>query len=160
MDWDNESSREKDAWIAVNIFGWRWMRFDGCGGRPEQRVACVPPDAPNRTIYNFHPSAAFPATREDMPRFSDWDRVPWRDDDDPLAQPSRNGFPRYTTDASADYLILCKVREEWSITMKRHFEDSVAMLDYEHSREFPDESPAVYYRPGDYSHAAFLAMQK
>lgn len=157
--WDEMSDRERDAWVAVNLFDWRWMRFDGSGGHPKQHVACIPPDAPRRQIFNFPRNLATRVSYEEShPRFSDWDKTLYRDHSDFRAP--EVGFPHYTTDASADYLVLCKVRKEWERIFERASAFNQALFDIWNVRagRFDVWEPEMY-EPGDYSHAAFLALE-
>lgn len=151
--WDEMTERERDAWVATHLFDWRWMRFDGHGGFPKQHVACVPPETAQRTIFNYPKDTAVEVSERDShPRFSDWDRMYYRDGNDDGLQV----IPEFTTDASADYLVLCKVREEWDGNKHEEF---IGILECLFGHTHWGEGNAMAYQPGDYSHAAYLALE-
>lgn len=68
----------------------------------------------------------------------------------------RLGCPQYTTDASADYLVLENART-WKQAVRQKFNDALSMVHYEHDRR-GTEPLCETYRIGDWSHAAYLAL--
>lgn len=78
-------------------------------------------------------------------------------------------LPHFTTDASADYLVLCRVRETWADPAARRNERSLLYMFAEHLHEMQyarkdgcmgSEITPVFYQPGDYSAAAYLALSE
>lgn len=119
FEWDKATARERDAWIAVRLFGWRWMLQHGAGGYPHA-VALFPPESPGRTIFNLAVDAK-DVTDEIMEswdryeRFSDWTQMCYRDGES-LREPLHR-FPHFTTDAAAEWEAVLAFRE-------RHQKDS------------------------------------
>lgn len=156
MSWESMTERERDAWVGVALFEWRWLLHYGSGGHP-YACAVYPPEAPGRIIFN-EPVNAIDVTSEfsfeDSERFSDWDRIQYRDGDG-TSRPEC--LPHYTTDASADYEVLKHVRGgDSSISFDEFSGEFFAM----HAiRRRTGEVPlgGIAYRPGDYSKAAYLA---
>lgn len=69
-------------------------------------------------------------------------------------------LPHYTTNAFADYQVLCKVRDTWGIEQQGTFRDAVLELYRTHNRLSEDEQmlfPEIQYQVGDYSKAALKA---
>lgn len=80
------------------------------------------------------------------------------DRDDPNSNPTHQD-PKFTTDASADYLVLVRVRETWgpnafveySVRLQR-------LLTLRLTSKHPLCGAMMFYEPGDYSKAAYLAL--
>lgn len=79
--------RELDALVAVNVLGWRWVKF----GRDQQLSAMVPP----ANIYDkpgwWHPSDPGAS------RYDDWDMIHWEDSAGRL----HHGLPFFSTNIEA-----------------------------------------------------------
>lgn len=73
--------------------------------------------------------------------------------------------PKFTTDIAADYMVLERVRETWSVTQEREFESSLFVIwdERSSSREKTQNVSwpihAVLYIPGDYALAALLTLE-
>lgn len=131
--WAAMTARERDAWVAEHVIGWRWIT-DGrrCLLQPPERIATMLPEY----VFMFSQIA---------------DKV-WE---------IHGLVPSYTTDASADYLVLTHVRETWDESALRafawHFHSITGL------RSRTDAQRAVFalmYEPGNYSHAAYLVIQE
>jgi hypothetical protein len=72
------------------------------------------------------------------------------------------GVLHYTSDPAADYLVLVKVRESWTDGMHSAFlrilEASLRLRAAESETLDPKYDAWLMYKPGDYSHAALLAL--
>lgn len=67
--------------------------------------------------------------------------------------------PRYATDAAADYLVLERVRETWDADRLVSYSFALQqMLALRGRGDKPLVSYAMWYEPGDYSAAAFMAL--
>lgn len=155
--WDTMEPRERDAEIAVRLFVWRWMLQCGSGGTPQDRVALFPPEAPGRVIFNLASDAEDVTDRHwHYPRFSDWDRMSYREAGDSLHVQLR-GLPHYTTDAAADYLVLQRVRETWDVNLLSRLRRFVESL-WRRRIVGGGMGLVLQYTHGDYSHAAYLAL--
>lgn len=123
--WDAMTPRERDAWVAEHVMGWRdvddgkfmakWKGYD-----------------------------------------EDTGKVLW-DQTDHSGIPSEGGcrdfLPNCSTDASADYLVLKKVRETWGNDKKIKFE-----MNLESQFHRTGCCQAMNYQSGDYSYAAYLTL--
>jgi hypothetical protein len=86
----------------------------------------------------------------------------------PGQQPRPSHPPSYSTDPAADYEVLVKVRETWQGLNRMWFNVKLKGILQQHSLEDPllgrEDTEDVplwdegQYRPGDYSHAALLAL--
>ena len=72
--------------------------------------------------------------------------------DDPNSNPTVQD-PQFTTDVAADYLVLCLVRETWDELQAARFADRLISVWESRLGDY-----ALHYHPGDYSHAAYLAL--
>ena len=134
FDWDTADARARDAWIAMHIMVLANVQ-DG------------------RLKYWFTPTDSGYTPRPEKPREHEGDKP---------AKVYLNvhqqwvEVPHFTTDAAADYLVLERVRE-WGRSQQESFYWSLINTWIECAF---DEWPAMGYRPGDYSHAAYLALQE
>ena len=124
--WEDMEPRERDAWVAESVMGWR----------PYWETAPLEGE-----IWMLPPGKSHAVESEIAPPF--------------------------TTDASADYLVLQKVREMWACPAAKRNERSLLYMFAEHLHEIQyarkdgcmgNEITPVFYEPGDYSHAAYLAL--
>lgn len=128
-------ARMRDIWIAEMVCGWRWIE----AGRS---FFIQPPER----FESYKPEYVF-----------SWEQVKEGRLDVP------NDLPRYTTDAAADYLVLCRVRETWDQKRQARFSRELMYGIWFGRRErwgTNDPENCIEYRPGDYSHAAYLALQE
>lgn len=72
--------------------------------------------------------------------------------------------PKFTTEASDDYIVLCKVRESWGPAKASVFMDELVGNIWAPRRAKMYRglcyADALMYQPGDYSHAVFLALEE
>lgn len=150
--WDEMTARERDAWAAENVMGLP-MKWFHCWRDPECGSLVV--DDPRSPIGAFgagnHPCYFSPSL--DSGCFDDptyWD-------------PCEN----YSTDPAADYAVLVHVRENWGDHSWGdrfcHFMDAMNTV-WQNRRDthpdFGDQEGWSCYLPGDYTHAAWLAMNE
>lgn len=134
--WDEMTPRERDAWVAENVMGWE--------REPDEQH-------PGANVAWFKPP------------------VGQRGENTGTTILSSTAKP-FTTDASADYLVLQKVRETWTGEPVETFCDALFWIIQNEDRKKrhgstlmdPDwvwkSSWIAWYEPGDYSHAAYLAL--
>lgn len=67
-----------------------------------------------------------------------------------------DGPKPYTTDASADYQVLARVRQKWTLDQLFAFERALNLA--WDSRTKDDAPHLLHYEPGDYSRAALAAL--
>lgn len=96
------AGREMDALVAVEIFGWRWMKYPAPNARDMVLTGIFPPrsicsiESPNEYQRIWQPSDAA------APRFAPWDDPIWWDLDGTM----QRGLPHYSTDISAAWLVI------------------------------------------------------
>lgn len=100
-------NRELDALVVVHIFNWRWMQYPAPNSsQTVWKTGLFPPEAPNRIcVANGYDRIWRPST-SDAPRFRDWDKCPWWEDDE-----FRRGFPCYSTDMAAVWAVEEHIKE-------------------------------------------------
>lgn len=128
--WEEMQPRERDAWIAENVMGYVWFRFERRDG---SRRATLMTETSKRQCEQISLDGCKVVAG-------------------PCEEVDASGAPNYTTNASDDYLVLEKVRETWNIVRITEFESRLFELQRHRSL------PSISYQPGDYSHAAFLAL--
>ncbi len=132
--WDTMEPRERDRWIASSVFAGiaQWKK--------PPYVMCLCPYEPGPFIEKDGTWSAFCLKCGEPKGY-------------------HNGFPRFSTELEADYLVLEHVRNEWIFSTRQKFSHALATIFGRQSTAecWPDR--ALRYRPGDYSHAAFLALE-
>lgn len=139
--------REQDEQIAEKLFGWKWYHgYDS--GEPGNRGAyslLMEQGAFDSWCRRFGPSEEFPGF--------------------PINKLSQ-GCPPYTSDAGADYLVLCHVREKWALGQQMAFNaalhDMLVDNDYDARRNKGAKlsAPLIRYEPGLYSQAALAVLNQ
>lgn len=136
--YDDMTPRERDAWAAEHVFKlpvkWLpcWRDFE-CGELHVQGSGPAESDGTNEPCY-------FPSGREEMflDKLTYWEVV-----------------PSYSTDASADYLVLKYVREAWDSSVLIKFEIHLEGLLATYG-----SAQAMNYRVSHYINAAWLALNE
>lgn len=134
--WDEMEPRERDAWVAENVMGYVWFRFRRGDGSTHEIL-----------MQEFGKRQC-----EALKMHTTVESGPCDDSD-------TSGAPQYTTDASADYLVLKRVRDTWDEKMLWNFGQRFHGITG--IRAVTDSQQGVFavmYEPGDYSHAAYLAL--
>lgn len=152
--WDEMTERERDAWVAEHVMSQRvigetYVSHDGTSVNPTRE------DWNLRPVYVWNEETA---KLHESDEFFDrsWSVV--------------NGHwigallpvPDYTADASSDYLVLCTVREEWGTVRIEQFAHGLYRVWTDRDpQQHEVKSKIVWlpYQPGDYSHAAYLALE-
>jgi hypothetical protein len=129
--WAAMTARERDAAVAQSVMGWVAFPYSMPDGKGGWETRLCPPS-------NVHITTC-------------------------------DTFPRYTTDPSADYEVLKRVRESKWIDDREEaynmFWNSLAEILRSRDpyyRDTENQNELYYmleYRPGDFSHAAFLALE-
>ena len=127
--WKDMSNRDKDAWGAEHVMGWRWIVYSVDLGKTARIIK--PPD---EVGFHNHPEEFWDGITEMPVNTVHLDRF----------CPSTN--------ASADCEILEKVQETWDSQESIKFEMQLEGLLGSHG-----STQAMNYRKGYYLHAAFLA---
>lgn len=106
--WKELSARERDALIAVHLFGWEWMGRDNVeyDGIVFRRAIYGPPPY---VRFNYSDEIYRPATESD-PLFSDWDSCCGLRGQSGHIE--HHGMPRYTSDISDAFQVVEKMREK------------------------------------------------
>lgn len=129
-EWEELEPRERDAWVAERLFGWRW--FKSYAGNA--KFLDIP-------------------TAEGRSSFCGTERA---DDSMPLTLCTdyHRLIPKYSQLAGDDYEVLVKARE-WPREGHNRFCDSLRLIWTDRGY---DEFEGAAYQPGDYSHAAYDAL--
>jgi hypothetical protein len=157
-----------DALIAEKLFGWKWMSKVSVPvkGTPDYPKHCrvreflAPDEIENRRTNEYW-----------LDYFAREGEMLEATGDEPLAysycssQPGiRLAPPAYTSDASADYSVLAKVRETWDDVDLFNFGSALAGL-WRRLNELPLGCEMrkcgmqhLMYEPGDYSRAALAVL--
>lgn len=133
--WVEMGPRERDAWVAEHVLGWKRESEEQ---HPGANVAWFVPSPKFRgtgTGTTVHASTAMP----------------------------------HSSTADADYEVLKHVRETWGEPGARRNERSLLYMfaEYLHEIQYPRkdgcmglELTPVFYKPGDYSAAAYLSLNQ
>lgn len=145
--WEKLSNRERDAFGSEHIFA-RPVKWFPCWRDPECgtiQVQANGPDDPDMSVFSGTTEPCY--CPEDMMHGYD-DPTYWE------------VIPNYSTDASADYLILEKVQNEWYRQKFQMFSYHLTQLAIDRSSSVSrgDDEVAALYSKGDYIHAAWLAL--
>ena len=146
--WDDMSPRERDAFGSEHIFT-RPVKWLPCWRDPECGTLVIQgndPDSPDMSGFSGTTEPCYFDERLSESFIDDssyWDVV-----------------PNYSTDASADYLILEKVRETWNRHRQQLFANRLHEIAYGRFGCWDRcmEEGLMMYEPGDYIHAAWLAL--
>ena len=140
FDWDTADARARDGWIAEHVI----RLEDVQDGR--LRYWFTP------TNSGYTPDNCKPRAPEDMPDKVYFDGRVWK------------RVPDFTTDAAADYLVLERVRETWKTIRVCEVRDHVKAIWDKRAWEDRERGGVPWgccqYRTGDWSHAAYLALQE
>ncbi len=151
--WDDMSPRARDAFGAEHIFG-QSVKWFPCWRDPECGTIQIqgndPDDLDMSGFGGTTEPCYFPEDQDDDVK------------DDPVYW---EVVPNYSTDASADYLVLGRVVSTWGSGGKEIFFESLGrILVQRHfgkdmkSFDIPSICCIEYLKPGDYIHAAWLAL--
>ena len=149
-------SREQDEQIAEKLFGWKWMAFDGI---PIKGTSDYPR---KQRVRQFLSGKQLKSKR-------------WREHmkanegapaigDEPLSYTHCSSgctaemIPPYTSDAGADYLVLCQVREHWTHEQNQAFVEELKTLRWPRCNVSQPFSLELFAEPGDYSRAALAVL--
>ena len=133
FDWDNATARDRDAWVAEHVLEWEPM-----------------PPEPGSNMRWFRPDEKY-ARSEGGKRILSTTPLP------------------FTADAAADFVVLERVRETWSGEQAEAFSGFLCQIIQAKDREERyKKTPRgchrtawmCWYEPGDYSHAAWMAMTR
>ena len=145
FDWDTATERERDAAIAEHVMGYGEIRWLLCWSDPE--------------TGEWRPHAD-QTTEAELVGIIEYSREPchWPGDDEPMEKPSL-WYPvhNFTTRADNDYLVLERVRAAWNRRMTEVF--YIELRKILNSKMF-GVYRSMSYEPGDWSHAAYLALQE
>ena len=102
-----DAGRELDALIAVTLFGWEWKKYPPptAPERPPLTLL-VPPAAPNRIRIPNNYDRVWQPSDAQAKRFEGWDECYYWDNGE-----AQRGFPYYSTDIAAAWLVIAALRE-------------------------------------------------
>ena len=143
--YDDMSPRERDAWGAEHVMGYVVYKgydvYDGVIDKKSPYRMLCSPEYFAKWTQKFGPS--------DEGISDDVNLITFR-------------MSNYSTDASADYEILKKVRETWEVIFQNAFAENLhtsilAIRKTKHPRGL-SRNDLLFYEPGDYLHAAWMAL--
>lgn len=141
--WDEMEPRERDAWVHQYVFGNAFWT----NKRGEYTFV----------VTNLHDGRE-PWCSSKYPKPDEYAPIDCADIDH-MNHIVGELVKRFTTDASSDYEVLCRVRETWGPNQFVEFSVRLqSMLTQRLSGDRPLCGAMMFYRPGDYSHAAYLAL--
>lgn len=146
--WEEMEPRERDVWVAEHVMGWEWIVMRVPEG--PFRYLC-PPDRETAEVCRI----------PEWVETSDHDWRGPRANGDERVTSQTGRMMRYTTDASADYEVLRHVRETWGPKAASEFMDGATSIWAARRAAMYrglSYNDALMYEPGDYSHAAYLAL--
>jgi hypothetical protein len=88
--------RELDAGVAVEVMGWRWMKYAAPNNPTLTLTGIFPPKAPGRICVGNNYDLIWEPSDAEQPRFSNWDSPTWWEDGETF-----HGLPHYNTDHNA-----------------------------------------------------------
>lgn len=115
-------SRKLDALVAERVENWRWMKYQAPNYSTTRLLtALFPPDAPNRICVPNGYDRIWQPSNSREPRFSGWDSVPWWEDGE-----RQSGFPHYSTDIAAAWMVVEKMRADgWWMELRHCLDGGV-----------------------------------
>ena len=147
FDWDTAEPHERDSWIAEHVMG--WVRYYGRDDAAEPS---------ERTPYCLLGSPEYVA---------EWSKKFGASEEPNGEEAIASSLPHFTTDAAADFMVLERVREwggsEWGgedDTRFQSFCNALPTIWWPRSTVSLHFNLATLYEPGDWSHAAYLALQE
>ena len=150
--WDKLSNRERDAWGAEYIFK-RPIKWFPCWRDPQCGTIMIQSNDPGDLDMS-----GFGGTTEPCYWSEEMDEEQY---DDPIFW---DVVPNYSTDASADYLILEKVASTWGPGGKGMFFESLGgiLVQRHFGEDMNSDVPSIYFieylKPGDYLKSAWLSL--
>jgi len=138
--WQEMEPRERDAWIAEHVMGFvAYYGLDAYDGKQD-----------THSPYCLWGTPEYIASWSDM----------FGESSAPNGcEPTYASLPHYTTDPAADYSVLEKVRDTWGDSTGFQTDRFIECLEFIWGMTHWGEANPIAYQPGDYSHAAFLAMK-
>ena len=139
--WAAMESDVRNEWIAEHVMGWLWIAY-WKGAKRDTRVRAL-----------FEPTK-FNGLLNDP-------SCPWGCITATGDEPAELFVgPQYSEDANADMLVLQTVRQSWPHERTNAFVNALGTIRWPRSNVSVAFSLELFAEPGDYSHAAFLALSE